>query len=409
MEERTIHAAAEKIDEYGRIGHCDMTARLDNLAIQIQNDPSAKALLITYGPRGKESGFADGQLRIARHYLVFSRGLDPARVLTVNGGLRYDGAGVTELWFVPEGAVMPVEPPKEDRYGGNFSGKFDSYVTDDQKYQELVEMGYSDETIAHNDFVEKLKNQPESLGYVVVRTAKESLPGAWQRIMRREERRLGKELGAEAVRLKTVYGGQWEGNGLLVELWVLPRAAEPPPSVTEVLERKITDAFKLNTYEAYGDENDDAEQWMIENLADVLRQNPNASACLIAREPYEDPSAVEGETEETTAEPDVVAVQESAEQEKAAESVEESSLMETAERWKKVLVEKFGISPHRILLMEKRPWPWRPGRLTSWVVPKGASLPNPYARDEDELEEEETTPAGGADADRPTAAAVRLR
>jgi hypothetical protein len=132
---------------------------------------------------------------------------------------------------------------------------------------------------------------------------------------------------------------------------------------------------------------------MLENLADLLRENPRASACLVAREQMtfeieEEPGAVtEGEGEEAEA---VVGGEEA--ESAAAEGGEEEitgSAFEFAERWKDILVNKHGIEAHRVVVLQGKQMQWSANRLTTWLVPEKAPWPNPFARDEDEPEEEE--------------------
>ncbi|HEV7377029.1 MAG TPA: hypothetical protein VGN95_20095 [Pyrinomonadaceae bacterium] len=93
------------VDNYPPLPRDDEKARLDNFAIQLQNDPSAKGYVIVYG--GPRVNAAEKQKRIKRaiDYLVLTRGIDAARIVTVDGGSR--DQTTTELWIVPLGADPP--------------------------------------------------------------------------------------------------------------------------------------------------------------------------------------------------------------------------------------------------------------------------------------------------------------
>ncbi|MGH9903918.1 MAG: hypothetical protein ACRD68_19075, partial [Pyrinomonadaceae bacterium] len=274
---------ARKFDEYGKVGHCDMTARLDNFAVALMNEPGVRSFIISYDSPEKKYDYADRQNKVARHYLVHERGIDPARITTVNGGQKNIEHVSTELWVVPEGATPPAAPPETDRHTDkNFSGKFDVYATDENVYREMVELGYSGESISHTEFAEKLKQQPDSLGYLVIRASKNSSPGAWRRLARRDERVLQKEYGVESGRLKSIDGGQSDGDYSEVELWVLPKWAPPLAGVVEKIERVPETAFKVSTYDSDGSPGEDAERWVLENLAEALRESPKAHVCIIA-------------------------------------------------------------------------------------------------------------------------------
>src|SRR5688572_1783532 len=100
-----LAGTTRKIDDYGKIGHCDETARLDNFAITLQNEPGAKGYLMVYFGRKDMPAWKDGILARAHDYLVHSRGLDAERVKVVNAGHREERT--TELWVVPEYGAPP--------------------------------------------------------------------------------------------------------------------------------------------------------------------------------------------------------------------------------------------------------------------------------------------------------------
>ena len=92
-----------KFDEYGNIRFNDEKARLDNFAIQLQNEPTAQGYIIGYG-----SCDAEGQTRAnrAKDYLVNTRGIDAGRIMVVDGGCMPELK--VELWIVPQGATPPA-------------------------------------------------------------------------------------------------------------------------------------------------------------------------------------------------------------------------------------------------------------------------------------------------------------
>jgi hypothetical protein len=116
---RTPPAQARKFDEYGNIRFNDEKARLDNFAIQLQNEPTATGTIIVYG-----SCAGEGQQRgdRAKDYLVNTRGIEAGRITVVDGGCRSELK--VELWIVPSGAAAPtvdttgaIEPCPECRRG----------------------------------------------------------------------------------------------------------------------------------------------------------------------------------------------------------------------------------------------------------------------------------------------------
>lgn len=387
-------AAALKIDEYGRIGHCDMTARLDNLAIELQNNPGAKALLVGYEPKGKGGGRAGWNLKVGRYYLTNVRGIDASRVAVASGGSRDGNDVTTELWLVPEGAEPPLKPAAEDKYAAkDFSGKFDTYATDALIYRVHVEMGYSGDDISRQEFAEKLKQQPGSRGYLVVRAPKGSARGTWRRVGLREEQIIGKDYGVEARQLDLVNGGTAEGDYAEVDLWILPKSAPPPAGAKEESAAELREAVRLSRLDSYGSEDEEAEAWMLKSLAGALRDNPRAIACLIPREP--EVFEYEVGEEAAAAAPGVESAEQSSPAAEAAGDADDSeeepgdvSMKGVAERWKQILTTKYGVYPWRVVVLEGKRMPWGAGRLSAWLVPEKARWPDPLAPDGDEGEEQ---------------------
>lgn len=104
-----VHREAGEYDVCCSCAFDDQKARLDNLAVELQNDPSATAYIFGYGGRTSRTGEADRLIARARDYLVNKRGMDAARVVVVNGGLREENC--VELWIVPSGATPPQPRP----------------------------------------------------------------------------------------------------------------------------------------------------------------------------------------------------------------------------------------------------------------------------------------------------------
>jgi PKD domain-containing protein len=96
-------APATKFDEYGNIRFNDEKARLDNYAIQLQNQPGSQGYIVVYGAC---AGEAQARADRAKDYLVNTRGIDAGRLVTIDGGCRSDLA--VELWVVPTGATPPA-------------------------------------------------------------------------------------------------------------------------------------------------------------------------------------------------------------------------------------------------------------------------------------------------------------
>lgn len=97
---------ARLFDRYGTLSAADQNARLDNFAIQLQNEPMSRGYIAAYGVRTTTAGGIAAHLKTIMNYLVQTRGIEESRLVTVNGGSR--ARAETELWIVPQGAKPPI-------------------------------------------------------------------------------------------------------------------------------------------------------------------------------------------------------------------------------------------------------------------------------------------------------------
>ena len=100
---------AREFDECNNCTFDDQKARLDNLAVELQNDPTMIGYIIAYGGRTSPIGQVEMLMTRARNYLTNERAIDGSRLVIVNGGFR-EGDSV-ELWLVPRGAPTPRATP----------------------------------------------------------------------------------------------------------------------------------------------------------------------------------------------------------------------------------------------------------------------------------------------------------
>lgn len=100
------------LDEYGNIKFYDEQARLDNYAVELQNDPTTQGYIMAYGGRVGRAGEAQARAERAKNYLVNKRGIEASRIVTVDGGYRE--ALTVALWLVPSGATPPQASPTVD-------------------------------------------------------------------------------------------------------------------------------------------------------------------------------------------------------------------------------------------------------------------------------------------------------
>lgn len=69
---------AEKLSEYvNEITSCHAGAHLDNLAIQLQNDPTATGYIAVFGPGDK---YGERAVQVTKDYLVNARSIEESRL-----------------------------------------------------------------------------------------------------------------------------------------------------------------------------------------------------------------------------------------------------------------------------------------------------------------------------------------
>lgn len=104
-----LRQPAKRFDEFPSVAFDDDKARLDNLAIELQNNPGATGYIIAYSGRRSRPGQADRMGARAADYLVNTRGITRNRLVVINGGTRENNS--YELWLVPQGAEPPRPTP----------------------------------------------------------------------------------------------------------------------------------------------------------------------------------------------------------------------------------------------------------------------------------------------------------
>jgi len=99
-------ACGKPLDEYGDIKFNDENARLYKFGIQLFNEESTTGYVLAYAAK---PGEAAKRLLRAKNYLVKVRKMNPARIVTIDGG--YKDELVVTLIIAPEGAAPPVAMP----------------------------------------------------------------------------------------------------------------------------------------------------------------------------------------------------------------------------------------------------------------------------------------------------------
>lgn len=237
---------ARKFDEFGDVQYSDLIARLDNFAIQLQNEPGTKGFIVAYRSHRDLPGFSNRTALRSKYYLVNSRGVSQERLVTVDGGEADHLA--QELWIVPPGTTPS---PRSDAYARGFpdvdaARKFDEYGYDLPQTRRRGEPPDSAiETDNLEPFANALRSQKNSLAYIVayahftkrrqligdddysVRYERRMDPaGTARKRLVLEKKLLVKVYGIAPSRVRVIDGGyrRWRA----IELWVVPRGEHAP-------------------------------------------------------------------------------------------------------------------------------------------------------------------------------------
>jgi hypothetical protein len=219
---QTQNQTARKVDEFGDIQLSDLKARLDNLGVQLQDEPSARGFILVNRSRRDLAGLSYRYAQRSKDYLVNTRGIAKERVIAVDGGeadcLRQ------QLWIAPAGTAPPVPA---DAYQRNFVD------TDSARKFDEFSWGGDDESadVSADDlevYAAALRAQPRARAYVIAYNGRymRDPPGAARKVLTRLQRLLMKEFHLSPSRIQLIYGGYREWATL--ELWIVPRGAYPP-------------------------------------------------------------------------------------------------------------------------------------------------------------------------------------
>ena len=355
---------ATKFDSFGKVGHCDLTARLDNLAISVQQSRGAKAHIIFYGPPGTEERI----LAFMKDYLVMTRGLLATRINTTYGGRNSDlKLPKTELWIVPRNALSP-EPQKLDNTVETFKGLFDDDRASD--YVNLVfedEMGPGVGPTTHPSFADMLNQQNDAAGYVVVYSGEDAAPGAWRRIAQDEIDYL-KNFKVDPARVKMIFGGHQKQTRR--QLWILPKDA-PPPVPDAGPELPLARTIKVDDFYAEQLSDPQNQTNLFTHLNDILTAQKSVRAFLVVR--MEVPSPDEASVVD---EPELPGEPESSSSE-TFEELETADLVKMVEKWRVELANTHKIGADRFIVLFTTAPEEHASHLRLWIVPEGQPLPDP--------------------------------
>ncbi len=351
-------------DSFGPINAEDASARLDNFAIALMNEPYHLAYIVAYGPEGEGGGTGQFLIKVAKDYLVNSRGIEPARVQTIYAGRYKNPFDVyVQLWILPSGVALPT-PRRYNSTLKPFSGKmFESSIGDSfGSYDECCDPGFGDYELAA--FADVLLNQQRSVGYLVAFNLETATPGSWRRGANLQAETL-KARGIDAGRIKIIFGGaakrrKDEYGQVKLQHWILP--ADAPPPVKEAKpERTPKEAVQLALIDTFFLADVKNAGRVLQDIVDTLHADSQLRICFIIRSELPTGEAYDP----------------------VPTKVDEVKLVE---KWKAELIEKNGIKEHRIFVINPGPAEVGVSGVEVWFVPIGAAFPDPHAAESEEPE-----------------------
>ena len=219
---------ARKFDEFGDLMMSDIMARVDNFAIQLQQEPTTRGFIIIYRSRRDLFGLNNRLAGRMKAYMVNSRGIDSSRVVTVDGGVAE--ALIQELWIVPPGTTPTprASANSSQLIDTDSAWKFDEY------YYPLLEDydegdGYSVSSL--EAFADVLKKYPTTLAYIIAypqysRARRSDPPKTSARMLRAVKGDLVTRYNVDPSRIRLMNGGHRKLRQ--IELWVVPRGEHAP-------------------------------------------------------------------------------------------------------------------------------------------------------------------------------------
>ena|SRR6185503_5272247 len=212
---------ARKLDSYNEIQHSEgeMWHIEDFLMPALSGDPESRVYIIAYGGRATEPGKARRYAVRAKNWLVNYRGIDPRRIVALDGGRREDF--VVELWLVPKDA-KPPEPSPTITVPDNLSGNilFDTF---DFGYDNFA-LRAEDGPARLDGFAAALKKEPNSWGCIVAYASagvagfERDPPGTALKVAREQRDFLITNHQLPVSRLLVIDGGF---GGHTVNLWLM--------------------------------------------------------------------------------------------------------------------------------------------------------------------------------------------
>ena len=248
---QTENQAARKLDEFGDIQSSDLMARLDNFAIELQNQPNTRGFIIIYRTRRDLPGLNHTLAMRMKDYLANNRGIDSGRLVNVDGGIAENL--IQELWIVPSGSAPT---PRSDARVGYLEDPDSAWKFNEYGFLPRAQhgrLGAAQNRLAEAEYLEAYANEVKKKqnqiaciiayaqynphpplvdyagNYEPIREVRLDSPPTARKQLLREKNILMKVYGLSAARIKTIDGGYRKRRS--TEYWIVP-AGEPFPIPT---------------------------------------------------------------------------------------------------------------------------------------------------------------------------------
>lgn len=216
---------ARKYDEFSsrELSSDDISGHLYQFAQELLKNSRLRGYIVSYSEplqsRGDYLRHTYGVERYVEHH-----GLDPRRVMVIDGGFRDRRA--TELWFVPEG-VTPPKPTRQISAPFRNPGKaylFDDACVDCEPAVNL-DLHILDEGLEF--YAKALREEPRSRAYIIIYPNPRGSQRDAAKTANQMKKLLVNKYGIRPSRIVIMLGSRRKDNAE-VECWIVPGGASPP-------------------------------------------------------------------------------------------------------------------------------------------------------------------------------------
>ncbi|MFY9620170.1 MAG: hypothetical protein WAQ99_10215 [Pyrinomonadaceae bacterium] len=222
-----------KFDDFGYMSHENYSARLDNIAIALQQEPNAQGYFIFYNGAKSLPGAPLRYIKRLQNYLVDTRGIDHSRIALLAGGRREEIT--VEFWISPPGSPAPIPDPAVSAEPTMKSYLYDSYSFDCTRlFQPKVKaphyfddcgyagMSYEDQSARLDGFIKAISQTPGAKARLVVYSLPRDARRKVQTVMQEEKNYLMRKGGLQGSSIEVT--SRKAPKYRSVELWVaLPK------------------------------------------------------------------------------------------------------------------------------------------------------------------------------------------